>query len=202
MNTESSLTKLAEDISEVIPQIDSETTGQYGDGIGSENEERQVELILESLRNVDGRYRDVEREVQYPNGSGNCDLVMSDGIPVEAKLLRYWRANGDPEDYMYTHVFSPFNKNTLMTDAKSLHESNFDKNGGLLGLLYKRADDDPQDVKALHKRFTAEDLAEKVVEDVDYWYDFEAIVCNIAKFDGLRHDVHKQGAAITWMVVE
>lgn len=194
------ITQLAEDTAEVIPQIDSETTGQYGDGIGSEDEERQIALILEKLRELDDRYQEVKKEVDYPDASASCDLALPDWIPVEAKLLRYWRANGDPEDYMYTRVFSPFHENTLLTDAKRLHESKFKKNGGLLGLFYKRADDDPEEVNGLPGRFTAEDIARKVVEDIDHWYDFEARVCNIAKFDGLRHSVHKQGAVMTWVV--
>ena len=95
-----SIAQLAEDVAEVIPQIDRETTGQYGDGIGSEDEERQMVLILEKLRELDKRYQGAEKEVEYPDKSASCDLVLPDGIPVEAKLLRYWRANGDPEDHM------------------------------------------------------------------------------------------------------
>lgn len=195
-----SITRLAEDAAEVIPRIDSETTGQYGDGIGSEDEQRQIVLILERLRDLDSRYQAVEKEVDYPDKSASCDFVLSDGIPVEAKLLRYWRANGDPEDHMYTHVFSPFHENTLMTDAKRLHESDFDRPGCLLGLFYRRADDDPEESISLPERLTARDLAEKVVQDVEYWYDFEVSVCRIARFEGLRHPVHKQGAVITWAV--
>jgi hypothetical protein len=114
------LKTLAEDIASVIPSVDSQTTGQYGDGIGSESEERQIELILRELRDFDNRYEGVEREVSYPGHSGDCDIVLPDETWIEAKLLRYWRANGDSEDYMYTHVFSPFHNNTLMTDAKRL----------------------------------------------------------------------------------
>jgi|APHM01.1.fsa_nt_gi hypothetical protein len=67
-------------------------------------------------------YRTVEREVAYlaPNSSERYDLRLPDGTPAEAKLLRHWRANDDPEDYIYTHVLSPFHENTLLTDAKQL----------------------------------------------------------------------------------
>jgi hypothetical protein len=46
MTDRQTLKTLAEDIATVIPSVDSQTTGQYGDGIGSENEERQIELIV------------------------------------------------------------------------------------------------------------------------------------------------------------
>lgn len=199
MTTYNSLAKFADDTATVVPVVDHTTTGQYGDGIGSENEDRQIKLILEELRNLDDRYQDVEREVAVPGQSGKCDLLLPDGTPVECKLLRYWRANGDPEDYMYTHVFSPFNRNTLMDDIKTLHESNFEKASGFLGLFYERADEDAEEVSAFPERFTAENLAEKVVHDAEYWYGYQLRVCNIAEFSGLQHAVHKQGAVITWM---
>jgi hypothetical protein len=195
-----SLEKLTEDVASVIPAVDRETTGQYGDGIGSEDEERQLTLLLDHLREVDDRYEEIDREVPYPDGSGLCDLVLPDGTPVEAKLIRYWRANGDPEPTMYGHVFSPFHQNTLLTDARRLHASAFDEVGGLLGLFYRRADGDSTTVEALPDRYTAADIAEKVVRDVDDWYSAEARVCQIAEFDGLRHPVHGAGAAISWVV--
>jgi len=39
-----SLTRLATDIASVISDVDAQTTGQYKDGIGSKDEEHQVEL--------------------------------------------------------------------------------------------------------------------------------------------------------------
>jgi hypothetical protein len=120
-----SLDQLTEDIANAMPAVDRETTGQYGDGLGSEDEERQLDLLLTHLRTTDERYEQVDREVSYPNGTGNCDLVLPTGMPVEAKLIRYWRANGDPEPTMFGHVFSPFHRNTLLTDARRLRESSF-----------------------------------------------------------------------------
>jgi len=196
----SRLSQLARDITTVIPAVDTATQGQYGDGLGSESEERQIRLILKALVNQDEAYADVEREVSYPDRAAGCDLLLPEGIPVEVKLLRYWRANGDAEDYWYTHIFSPFNKNTLLTDAKRLHESEFDGYKGLLGLFYQRGRDDPETVNGLPERFIAEELAEKVVHDIEYWYDFDAEVCEVASFDGLQHTVHQRGAAITWTV--
>lgn len=136
----------------------------------------------------------------YPDGGGKCDLVLSNGTPVEAKLIRYWRANGDPEPTMYGHVFSPFHRNTLLTDARRLQASEFGEESGLLGLFYTRASDDPETVEGLPERYTAADIAEKVVRDIDHWYEAEASVCRIAEFDGLQHTVHGQGAAISWVL--
>jgi hypothetical protein len=70
-------------MAEVLPNVDSQTTGQYGDGIGSENEERQIELLLQHLREQGSRYRKVEQEVSYPESSERCDLMLPDGTPVE-----------------------------------------------------------------------------------------------------------------------
>ncbi len=194
------LRELTEEIAKAILEVDNQTTGQYGDGIGSENEERQIELLLQHLREQDSRYREVEQEVFYPESSERCDLMLPDGTPVEAKLIRYWRANGDPEPNMYKHVFSPFHRNTLLTDAHSLGESDLGARSGLLGLFYKRADDDLEDVEALPERYTAGDIADKITNDIAYWYDVEVSICEIAHFTGLQHTIHKQGAVISWSV--
>lgn len=55
-------------------------------------------------------------------------------------------------------------------------------------------------METFSERYTAEDIAEKVVNDIDYWYKTEVSVCCIAQFDGLQHTVHGQGAAISWVV--
>jgi len=187
-------------MAEILPDVDSQTTGQYGDGLGSENEERQIELLLQHLREQDNRYREVEREVSYPASSERCDLLLPDGTPVEAKLIRYWRANGDPEPNMIKHVFSPFHQNTLLTDAHSLAESDLGARSGLLGLFYTRADEDSETVEALSGRYTAENIADKIAKDIAYWYDVEVSICEIAHFTGLQHTIHKQGAVISWSV--
>jgi hypothetical protein len=91
-----SLSELATDIASAIPSIDAETEGQYGAGLGSESEERQIDLILNFLAEQDTRYSAVEREVTYPDRTASCDIVLSDGLPVEAKLLR----SGDPTEIL------------------------------------------------------------------------------------------------------
>lgn len=194
-----SLTRLATDIAAVIAAVDAETTGQYGDGIGSEDEERQVELLLEALKEHDSWYESVSREVPYPTSGERCDLQLPDETAVEVKLLRYWRANGDPEHYMPKQVFSPFHENTLLSDAHRLSVSGFEGPSGLLGLFYKRSDEDP--VTTVHPEgFTAENLAEKLRRDIEYWYECTATVECVARFSGLQHPVQSQGAAITWQI--
>lgn len=200
MSGEVSLDELTSDMAEVLPTVDNRTTGQYGDGLGSENEERQIELLLQRLCKQDSRYQEVEREISYPDSPERCDLMLPDGTPTEAKLIRYWRANGDPEPNMYKHVFSPFHRNTLLTDAHSLAESGLGVQSGLLGLFYKRGDDDSEAVEVIPERYTAEDIADKIAKDIAYWYDVEANICEIAYFSGLQHTVHKQGAVISWLV--
>jgi hypothetical protein len=199
-DTKAVLSQFTHDIAAVVPAVDTETQGQYGEGLGSESEERQLKLILEALQDRDGFYSSADREVAYPSQTATCDIVLGDGTPIEAKLLRYWRANGDPEPNWYKHVFSPFNSNTLLTDANRLHESEFQKPGGLLGLFYKRASDDPVSVEELPEKFQASELAEKMVQDINYWYEFEVEVCEVAPFSGLQHEVHQQGAVITWTI--
>lgn len=198
--SEETLIQLATDIASVIPFIDSETEGQYGHGLGSESEERQVKLILDALSEIDESYSNDDREVAYPSQMATCDIVLGNDLPIEAKLLQYWRANGDPEPNWYKHVFSPFNSHTLLTDAKRLHQSEFEKPGGLLGLFCKRDSDDPTSVKELPEKFKTPELAEKVVRDIEYWYEFDVEVCEIAPFRGLQHEVHQQGAVITWVL--
>jgi hypothetical protein len=193
-----SLKRLTEDLATAVPEVDSQTTGQYGGGIGSEDEERQTGLLLQHLREKDERYQEVQQEVAYPSSTERCDLLLPPDLPVEVKLIRYWRANGDPEPNMYKHVFSPFHDNTLVTDANRLAQSGFGGTGGLLGLFYTRSEDDPETVAALPDRYTAGDIADKVVKDISYWYDMDVNVRRIASFTGLQHRVHKAGAVISW----
>jgi hypothetical protein len=87
-----------------------------------------------------------------------------------------------------------------LADAKRIHESGFEKPGGLLGLFYKRGSGDPTPVEELPEKFTATELAEKVAQDIEYWYEFDTEVCKIAPFRGLQHEIHQQGAVITWVV--
>ena len=200
MTSSESLSQFTVDVASVIPIVDAETTGQYGPGLGSESEPRQVQLILDALQERTNGYEHVSREVEYPDRNARCDLRLPDGTPVEVKLLRYWRANGDPEPHMYTHVFSPFSSNTLLTDARRLATSTFEQHGGLLGLFYERRSSDSTTVRESPDLFTAEKLAEKVIHDLEFWYGIDARICRLESVDGLRHPVHQRGTVITWVL--
>jgi len=198
MGHRNSLEHLANDVAAVMPRVDAQTEGQYGAGIGSEDEPKQVELIAAALRTHSRDYANVRLEVPYPVSGGSCDLMLPGGIPIECKLLRYWRANGDPEDSMPRRVFSPFHSNTLLSDAAKLARSGFEDPGGLLGLFYERAAGDPESIQVLEERYTATELAEKTAIDIQYWFGIKAEVSAVAPFDGLQHPVQARGAAITW----
>ena len=82
-----------------------------------------MELLVDELQRHSATYQGTRQEVPYLSGSGSCDLVLPGEIPVGCKLIRYWRANGDSEDYMPKQVFSSFHENMLLTDAQSLSTS-------------------------------------------------------------------------------
>jgi hypothetical protein len=111
-------------------------------------------------------------------------------LPIEAKLLRFNRANGNVEPAAYGHIFSPLS-DSLLGDAQKLAESGFEAKSGLLGIYYERGDEEAP-------VYDSERLAEKVVSEARYWFDIELDVVDVIRFDGLRHDVHRQGAILTW----
>lgn len=194
MTTAPLLDQFSRDIASVIPQIDATAEHQrWQPGIGVFDEEAQVERILEHLEQQSTHYADARSEVPYPNSEQRCDIVLDrDGIqiPIEAKLLRFYRDNGDLEPAAYSTVYSPFS-HSLVADAQKLATSEFTTSGGLLGLYYEPADEGPSEMDAPK-------LAEKVTRDVDYWYDLTLTTQTIAEFTDLRHPVHQQGAVITW----
>ena len=198
MTAKAVLEQFAHDIADVIPDVDSSAEHhRWKPGIGAFDEEKQVQRILETLPEQTDYYESIETEVPYPNSDRRCDILIGRegrSIPVEAKLLRFYRDNGDMEPSAYTSIFSPFS-NSVVTDAKKLTESEFEMSGGLLGLYYEPTEGD-------FTGMDAETLAEKVVEDVDYWYNLQLNVSTIARFTDLRHPVHQQGAAIIWELPE
>ena len=194
MTAATPLDQFARDIAEVIPEIDATADHKrWKPGIGAFDEEEQVRRILKKLAQESTRYAATVTEAPYPHSDQRCDILLDrDGssIPIEAKLLRFYRDNGDLEPAAYTTVYSPFS-NSLVSDARKLAKSEFETNGGLLGLYYEPADEGSPFMDATK-------LAEKVTRDVDYWYDLTLTTQTIAEFTGLRHPVHQRGAAITW----
>jgi hypothetical protein len=192
MTSDHLLDRLARDLAAVVPRIDATAEHErWQPGLGAFEAERQLELLVGALR--DTADWTVEREVTYPNGDRRCDLVVEANgrrVPVEAKLLRFRRDNGDREPNTFGTVFDPFS-NSLVADATKLVESDFETPGGLLGLYYDRTGEDTPPMSPAT-------LAEKVCLDVEYWFGVDARTRAIGRFSGLRHPVHQQGAVITW----
>ena len=200
MNTSNLLERLADDFSSAVPTIDAEADhDRWQAGIGPFEEDRQVEMLQEAI-DGDTNYS-IETEASYLDGGQRVDLFIESeeiAIPVEAKLLRFRYDNGNIDPNSFAKVFSPFPErttSTLLTDAQKLRESDFEEDGGLLGLYYEPVDES-------YKKMSPEAVAEKFALDVDYWYDFGVETRNVAHFDGLRHPVHQQGAVITWEIIK
>jgi len=198
MTTAAILDQFARDVADVIPQIDATAEHhRWQPGIGAFDEEEQVKRLVEQLGQQSTSYKVMETEVSYPNSGQRCDILLESDrfqVSVEAKLLRFYRDNGDIEPAAYTTVYSPFS-NSLVADAKKLAESGFETGGGLLGLYYEPAD-------GPFPLMDATKMAEKVTRDVEYWYNLPLKTRTIAEFTGLRHPVHQQGAVITWELTE
>jgi len=158
-------------------------------------------MILDELADSDDMDMEIRTEVPYPSSQRRCDLLVQSGgvgLPVEAKLLRFRRDNGNTDPNMYKSVFSPFperSSSSMLTDAKKLVESDFDQPTGLLGLYYEKEDEG-------YEQLRAETIAEKFEQDVSYWYDIDIEIAALETFDGLQHPHHQHGAVITWLLSE
>lgn len=196
MDSADYLDQVARDVAGAIPEIDAEVShDRYGDGIGGFEEPNQIEFIVDRLETTKSNYIQIETEVPYPDRAQRCDLGIetSEGqLPIEAKLLRFNRANGDLEPTAYDSIFSPMS-GSLVADAQKLATSEFESSGGLLGLYYERGDEDAP-------VFDPDRLAEKVATDCAFWFDISVAPGTVAEFTGLRHEIHRQGTVITWEI--
>lgn len=184
----------------VIPAVDTTAEHErWKPGIGPFEEERQLEMILAAFSNDGPVPSHIEREVTYPDSGRRCDFVTDASdreLPVEAKLLRFRRDNGNIDPNMYKSIFSPFperSSSSLLTDAEKLTQSAFDLPAGLLGLYYEKNDE-------VYEQLRAERIAEKFAFDAEYWFDIDIETVAIEKFDGLQHPHHQKGAVIGWLV--
>ena len=200
MNSRSLLETFAEDLASVIPGIDGKAEhGRWQPGLGPFEEERQIELLSDAAESR-ASYT-ISTEVSYHDNGQRCDLFIESEtvqIPIEAKLLRFRYDNGNIDPNTFARIFSPFperNSSSLLTDVRKLRESEFQQNGGLLGIYYQPIDEE-------YKAMSPQAIAEKLCLDIEYWYDIEVTTRNIAHFEGLRHPVHQEGAVITWEILE
>lgn len=194
------LQETASRFAKVIPAVDATAMHDRWDpGIGPFEEDKQVEMILSELAGGGERPDHIETEVPYPGSGKRCDLVIEGTdhrMPVEVKLLRFRRDNGNIDPNMYKSVFSPFperSSSSLLTDAKKLAESGFELPAGLLGLYYEEDDEE-------YEQLRAETVAEKFEIDVEYWYDRDIETVAVERFEGLRHPHHQHGAVIAWVL--
>lgn len=115
---------------------------------------------------------------------------------VEAKLFRFQKGNGDPSEYGFARVFSPFQNRagqSFLHDVNELAESEVRARRALLGIYYRPVQGAGTDV-------TGEQMAEKFAAEVDYWTDHSVVVDTVAPFSGLQHEVFERGAILTWQL--
>ena len=198
----SRLQQVAEAFADAIPVVDETAThSRWKPGIGPFEEEEQLEMIrreVEQQATIEGI---LDSEAPYPSSSRRVDLLLRGNgsrIPIEAKLVRFRRDNGNIDPNMYKSVFSPFperSSSSMLTDCKKLAESDFDLPCGVLGLYYERNEEPYQELRA-------DRIAEKFTRDVEYWYDIPIECVCVESFRGLRHPHHQRGAVMAWELID
>ncbi|WP_206537580.1 transcriptional regulator [Natronococcus amylolyticus] len=193
---------MARAFADAIPSVDERAThSRWRPGIGPFEEENQIKMIREEVEQRASIGESIKHEQPYPNSNRRVDLLLDDDgdlLPIEAKLIRFRRDNGNIDPNMYKSVFSPFperSSSTMLTDCQKLVESGFGFPCGVLGLYYEANDE-------MYTNLCAEGIAEKFTLDVKYWYDIPIETVCIEPFDGLRHPHHQHGAVIAWKITE
>jgi len=194
------LSQLAQEFAAAVPIVDDRLDhDRWAAGIGPFEEENQLDALREETGGK--RTYSVNSEEHYPANSQRCDLVVDDGnvrIPVEAKLARFRYDNGSIDPQSYARLFTPFPEETsssMLTDARKLRQSGFEHPGGILAVYYEEEDE-------TYDEMTADNVARKFVQDLDFWYDLDARAVEVAEFAGLRHPHHQRGAVIAWVLKE
>jgi len=183
-------------VAEDLVQTDELEVGHEGDLSVS-----RLEMILAALADDSDQPKYIETEVPYPESGKRCDLSIECGsrqLPVEVKLLRFRRDNGNIDPSMYKSIFSPFperSSSSLLTDTRKLAESGFEPPYGLLGLYYEKNEEK-------YEQLSAERIAEKFEHDVEYWYNLDIDTVAVNRFSGLQHPHHQHGAVIVWVLPE
>ncbi|WP_433632959.1 transcriptional regulator [Halomicrococcus sp. NG-SE-24] len=193
---------MAQAFADAIPTVDETANhSRWKPGIGPFEEENQIEKTRTELEKQAAVEETIKYEEPYPDSSRRVDLLLEndgDQLPIEAKLIRFRRDNGNIDPNMHKSVFSPFperSSSSMLTDCQKLAESGFDFPCGVLGLYYERNEEEYEELRA--KR-----IAEKFTLDVEYWYDIPIETVCIESFSGLRHPHHQHGAVIAWKLTE
>ncbi|MFC7047291.1 transcriptional regulator [Halobacteriaceae archaeon GCM10025711] len=194
--------RLARAFADAIPSVDETANhSRWKPGIGPFEEENQIEMIREEVEQRGTIGESIKYEEPYPDSSRRVDLLLEgdgDPLPIEAKLIRFRRDNGNIDPNMYKSVFSPFperGSSSMLTDCQKLAASGFDFPAGVLGLYYERNDEE-------YEKLRADRIAEKFTLDVEYWYDIPIETVCVEPFSGLRHPHHQHGAVIAWELTE
>jgi hypothetical protein len=104
---------------------------RYKPGIGPHDEDQAVRLAVEEInaRGSAAPGGPWGQRAKYPGTTGQvCDLWI--GTPyawvAEVKMIRVLRDNGDPDDYVFKHLMSPyFADRSALTDCLKLAQSEF-----------------------------------------------------------------------------
>lgn len=194
--------QLARAFADAIPSVDETANhSRWKPGIGPFEEENQIEMIREEVEQQSTFGETIKYEEPYPHSSRRVDLLLDDDgdlLPIEAKLIRFRRDNGNVDPNMYKSVFSPFpeqRSSSMLTDCQKLAESGFDFPCGVLGLYYEGNEEE-------YKELRADPIAEKFTLDVEHWYDIPIKLVCVESFSGLRHPHHQHGAVIAWELTE
>ena len=192
--------QLAQTFADAIPSVDETANhSRWKPGIGPFEEENQLQMIREEVEQQLGET--IRYEEPYPDSSRRVDLLLENDstlLPIEAKLIRFRRDNGNIDPNMYKSIFSPFperSSSSMLTDCQKLAESGFNFPCGVLGIYYERNE---EEYGELH----ADRIAEKFTLDVEFWYDIPIETVCIEFFSGLRHPHHQHGAVIAWELTE
>jgi len=196
------LQQLARAFADVIPSVDETANhSRWKPGIGPFEEENQIEMILTEVEQRAAVEESIKYEEPYPNSGRRVDLLLDDDgdpLPIEAKLIRFRRDNGNIDPNMYKSVFSPFperSSSSMLTDCQKLVQSGFELPCGVLGLYYERNEEEYEELRGAN-------IAEKFTLDVEYWFDISIETVCIESFSGLRHPHHQHGSVIAWELTE
>lgn len=202
MRSSHRIRQLVRAFADAIPSVDETANhSRWKPGIGPFEEENQIEMIREEVKQRAAVEETIKYEEPYPDSSRRVDLLLGDdgdSLPIEAKLIRFRRDNGNIDPNMYKSVFSPFperSSSSMLTDCVKLAESGFGFPCGVLGLYYERNEEKYEDLRA-------DRIAEKFILDVEFWYDIPIETVCVESFSGLRHPHHQHGAVIGWELFE
>ena len=173
---------------DVIKQKDTERikNGTFHAGIGSFEEEHHLDFLEEKLPSI-------QREIEYNESSEECDLKYNNNgkdYYIEFKLCRPYKNNGKIEEFFYKTIFSPFDKNTLMTDVNKLFNSTFVGEKVIMFVYYEKAENE-------NPLLTSNNIIDKIITDAKLWYNINLRVLVRTSIENLVHPIHQRAELVT-----